>query len=258
MEDKTTIPLSATQRDLLLKYGSNFLDHKLFRLISVALKKGKNYEIYLDEEQIRSLVGEVHVLSENEGDVGLILQLEEMCDYLLDFSNEFKEDENDSGISSNTGSVCILKVALAYSKEIWRKIAIREGQNLHDLHNFIFDAFDRDDEHLYSFFFPHSAKKFNPRNIYKSSDEYTHPSNYEADSVDGSERQNAAMSTIESLDLTEGRVFYYLFDFGDEWWHEITIENTDGAADEGEYPRTIERNGVSPEQYPDPDEDEDW
>ena len=61
----------------------------------------------------------------------------------------------------------------------------------------------------------------------------------------------------ESLDLTEGQVFYYLFEFGDEWWHEVTVENTDGAADEGEYPRTIEKKGESPEQYPDPDEDED-
>jgi Plasmid pRiA4b ORF-3-like protein len=170
----------------------------------------------------------------------------------------FGEDEDYSEYSSNTGSVCVLKVALAYSKEIWRKIAIREGQTLHDLHNVIFEVFDRYDEHVYSFFLPHSAKKLNPRNIYKSSDEYTHPYACEDQGAFGSDAQNASTVSIESLDLTEGQVFYYLFDFGDEWWHEITVEKTDEAADKGKYPRTIKKEGESPEQYPDSDEEDDW
>ena len=257
MEDKITISLSASQRNLLLKYKSNFADHQLFRLISVALKKGKNYEIFLDEDQLEELLNQIIELSGHENDEKLQLQLDDLCNYLEDFYDEFGEDDDYSECSSNTGSVCVLKVALAYSKEIWRKIALREGQTLHDLHNVIFEVFDRYDEHMYSFFLPHSAKKLNPRNIYNSSDEYTHPYACEDQGDFDSDAQDASTVSIESLDLTKGQVFYYLFDFGDKWWHEITIENTDGAADEGKYPRTIEKEGESPEQYPDFDEEED-
>ena len=64
------------------------------------------------------------------------------------------------------------------------------------------------------------------------------------------------MTTIESLALDEGQIFYYLFDFGDDWWHEIKIEKTDEPADNDKYPRIAERKGQSPEQYP--DHDGDW
>jgi hypothetical protein len=171
--------------------------------------------------------------------------LDELCDYLGDFYDEFGEEEGSSEYSRNTGSVCVLKVALAYSTKIWRKIALREGQTLHDLHNIIFDAFDRDDEHLYSFFFPHAPGKFNLHKIHEVSTEYTY--SLDGEGIEGNEAQNAAMTTIASLGLAEGQVFYYLFDFGDEWWHEITVEKTGGSADEGKYPRIIERKGGSPE-----------
>jgi len=39
-----------------------------------------------------------------------------------------------------------------------------------------------------------------------------------------------------------------------EWWHEITVEQTDAADDKGRYPRIVERKGDSPPQYPDAEE----
>jgi hypothetical protein len=44
----------------------------------------------------------------------------------------------------------------------------------------------------------------------------------------------------------------YLFDFGDEWWHDIAVEATDGQPDHRKYPRIIERRGDSPPQYLEP------
>ena len=259
MDEKIAITLSKKQRDLLLKYESYFDDHELFRTISIAVKKGKNCEIYLDEEQLEDLCDQIFNISDNQEDEKIEFQLNELCDYLEDCCNELgeHEDEDDdcSEHSNNTGAVCVIKVALAYSRKIWRKIAIREGQTLNDLHNIIFDAFDRDDEHMYSFFFPHSQRKFNPRNIYQSSNEYTHPYACEDQGPFGSDAQNASKTSIESLDLTEGQVFYYLFDFGDEWWHEIAVEKTDSPADDEKYPRVIERKGQSPEQYEYPDDE---
>ena len=259
MEDKITIPLSPKQRDLLLKYESHFTDRQLFRLISIAVKKGESYEIYLNEQCLQLLVNQIAQFSYHEKDEELDSQLDVLSDYLMNIYDDSDDDEDYSEHSNNTGFVCILKIFLAGSKKIWRKIAIREGQTLHEMHNIIFEAFDRYDEHMYSFFFPHSDKKLNPRKIRQSSDEYTHPYACEDREMfdSDSEAHDASTVSIESLDLTEGQMFYYLFDFGDEWWHEITVENTDGAADKGEYPRTIEKKGKSPKQYPDPDEDED-
>ena len=262
MKDKTTISLSKKQRDLLLKYESYFTDLELFRLISIAVKKGKNYEIYLDEEQMEDLCDQIFTISDNEEDEEFEFELNNLHDYLEDCCEEFgdyddeDEEDDDSELSSDTGAVCVLKVSLAYSKKIWRKIAIREGQTLHNLHNIIFDAFGRDDEHMYSFYFPHSPqKKLNTRKIYQSSDEYSHPYACEDRDVFESEAHDASVTLIESLGLREGQVFYYLFDFGDEWWHEIKVEKTEGVADNEKYPRIIERKGESPEQYDYDDEE---
>jgi len=167
-------------------------------------------------------------------------------------------NDNHPKFFHNTGSVCVVKVALAYSKRIWRKIAIREGQTLNDLHNIIYDAFNRYDEHMYSFFFPTVMSKFDPRKIFQSSDEYTHPYACEDQGPFGSDSKNASRTSIESLGLTEGQVFYYLFDFGNEWWHEITVEKVGGAADDGKYSRIIDQKGASPQQYNDPDDDDSW
>ncbi len=260
MAEKIMIPLSKKQRDLLLKYEPFFADMQLFKMISIAVKKGDTYEICLTEEQIENLLDQVAELSNSEKNETMQDKLDDLGDYLEEFSDVFGEDEQDeeedySKYSNNTGAVCILKVALAKSK-IWRKIAIRGGQTLHKLHDMIFEAFDREDEHMYSFFVPSSPVKFNPRKIYHASVEYTHPYAYENQGPFSKEEENAAQTTIESLNLREGQVFYYLFDFGDDWWHEITVEKADGTADDGEYPRIIERKGDSPEQYQYDDEDE--
>ena len=144
--------------------------------------------------------------------------------------------------------ILVFKVALAGRKSVWRRIALRGTQTLDDLHEAIFDAFDRYDEHLYSFYFPKPGSKGRAR--IRDAEEYT--CSYAADEL-------GAKSTevkLKSLGLTPKRKFHYLFDFGDEWWHEITVEQTDGPAEKGEYPRVLEKHGASPPQYPDLEEEE--
>lgn len=253
MDDKITISLSSEQRNLLLKHEPFFSNHDLFRLVSIAAKKGENYEIYFSEEEIEDFSEQIAEFCNNEEDEDTQFALDDLYDYFEQHINTF--DDGYSEHSNNTGAVCILKVVLAGSAKIWRKIAIREGQTLHNLHDMIFNAFDRDEEHMYSFFFPHSLqKKLNVRKIYQSSEEYTHPYACEDQGPFSSEGKDASKTTIESLNLTEGQVLFYVFDFGDEWWHQITVEKTDGVADNGEYPRIVGRKGESPEQYDYPDE----
>ena len=156
-------------------------------------------------------------------------------------------------------SIFIFKVALSGRKSIWRKIAIKANQTLDDLHETIYDAFDRDDEHLYSFFFPKKSGKMNLRKIYDESVEYTSPYMFKGPGAfDLDDQENAADTKINTLKLKKGKVFYYLFDFGDEWWHEITVEETDAKAEKGKYPRVLEQKGKSPPQYVFDDEDEEY
>ncbi len=150
--------------------------------------------------------------------------------------------------------VFIFKVALQDCEDIWRRIAARGNQTLNDLHWAIFKAFDRDDEHLYSFYFPTPGAT--GRNWLRNAVEYTHPYGADDPSPFGHARFNAAEVKLSALELKPGQVFLYVFDFGDEWWHEITVEQIEVEPKRGKYPRVVERHGKSPPQYPDM-EDED-
>lgn len=176
---------------------------------------------------------------------------------------------------SQTKKVFIFKVALQGDEDIWRRIAVREDQTLDDLHRAIVKAFDRDDDHLYSFYVPRpqSRKKPRRRNRRDAVDEYVHPFEAEPNPMQETfyamlgqpkpSTQNAAKVKIRDLKLVPKQVFEYLFDYGDCWWHDITVDETDVPAEAGAYPRILEVYGKSPPQYPeadrlDEDEDEDY
>ena len=263
--DKIAVPLSKSQRDLLIEHQTEFSDLDLTRVLSLALKKDNGYEIYLTNDQLNDLGEELCAISNYTKTQKAQRKLDKLCDHIEEYIPDF--DLDDEGVdeysecSKNTGSVYILKVALEHDKKIWRKIAIRSGQTLHDLHDIIYDAFDRDDEHLYSFYFPTIPAKSRSRKAMRDATEYTHPFALEESGIFESEASNAAMTSIQSLNLQKKQKFYYLFDFGDSWWHEITVEEIDGNADEGTYPRIIEKKGQSPPQYQyedEEDEDEEW
>ncbi len=151
-------------------------------------------------------------------------------------------------------AVFIVKVALAGQKSVWRRIALRGSQTLEVLHEAIFDAFDRDDEHLYSFYFPKPGAKGRAR--MRDAVEYACPfSCKDTGPFANPATHNAAETELSSLGLKPKQVFRYLFDFGDEWWHEIAVEQVDAPATKGTYPRVIEKHGKSPPQYPDMDEE---
>jgi len=119
----------------------------------------------------------------------------------------------------------LLKVSLRGAPAIWRRIAIRGDQTLDDLHATIFHAFDRFDEHLYSFYFPKAGSR--GKRDRRMALEYTHPAAVEDDDAFGSKAGNAARTKIGSLLLRPGQRFDYLFDFGDSWEHEVLVEEVD-------------------------------
>ncbi len=154
--------------------------------------------------------------------------------------------------------VYVFKVALKYDKRTWRRIEIAASQTLDDLHDAIYRAFDRDDEHLYSFYFCNKPTSKSSRR-YDNAIQYKHPQCF-ASSIydrilDKIEGNDASKTRLYNLRLKVDQKFEYLFDFGDCWWHEITFEGSD-RRESGYYPRTIKVNGASPPQYPDYDDDD--
>jgi hypothetical protein len=70
-------------------------------------------------------------------------------------------------------------------------------------------------------------------------------------------KHNAKKTKIGDIDLKEKEKFYYLFDFGDEWWHEVTVLRIKPVKTVQAYPKIVKKAGESPEQYPDYEDEED-
>jgi len=137
---------------------------------------------------------------------------------------------------SNTIDIYRFKVSLREKPDIWRVIEIKGNQMLSSLHKAIFNAFDRFDEHLYSFFM--SGKS------YDKESEYISPYPEAPKSS-----QLATRIRIDTLFLHPGQKFLYLFDYGDEWWHEVEFIGRSNKAARGNYPRVVKKQGKSPPQY---------
>jgi hypothetical protein len=113
----------------------------------------------------------------------------------------------------------LVKVALAGDKNTWRIVAIRGDCTLHELHGMIFVAFERFDEHLYSFYIRTGAGRSKPK-------EFAAPAMFAAPEPFGEHKTyNAAETTLDSLGLKKGQRFEYLFDYGDCWEHDLKVED---------------------------------
>lgn len=124
------------------------------------------------------------------------------------------------------------------NKVISRKIEIRGDQTLAQLHDTIFQAYDRWDQHLYEFQF--GKRPFDPDG----------PNYGIADGPPGKNREGDARTTkLDDLGLKPGRVFGYWFDFGDDWFHQVQVERIEQAIPTVTYPRVTKRVGKSPPQY---------
>jgi hypothetical protein len=134
------------------------------------------------------------------------------------------------------------------NRTICRTIEIRGDQTLEDLHEAIFDAFDRDDPHMYEF-------QFGSRPMDPKGPRYVMPEAAD-DGIDPPPAGITTETTIDDLDLKVGRTFGYWFDFGDDWHHQIDVVSITEGPETGEYPRVTQRIGESPPQYNYTDEEE--
>ncbi len=132
---------------------------------------------------------------------------------------------------------------------ISRTIEIRGAQTLAVLHRAIFDAFGREDEHMYEFQIGGKEPMDPNAASYVLSMAMGDPF------ADKQPAGDVARTSVESLGLATGEVFGYWFDFGDDWWHRIEVLAIDEGAPRGKFPKVTKSVGQSPPQYIDWDEE---
>ena len=163
---------------------------------------------------------------------------------VLVFSRGFSRPEKNtaqkpprSSSYADTHFIHRFKVSLKNNPDIWRIIDIKENQMLSSLHKAIFKAFDRIEEHEYSFFLSNKP--------YDKDTEFT-----SLVSDTGGNTKLATRIRIDSLALYGGPKFLYLFDYGDEWWHDIELLSVTQRVTRASYPRMVKKQGESPLQHP--------
>ena len=134
------------------------------------------------------------------------------------------------------------------NKVIWRTIQIRGDQTLEDLHYTIFDAFDREDEHMYEFQIGGKGPMDSKAKRYVLT--------MAMDDQLGAKKSAGTVDVaLGALGLKKGDVFGYWSDFGDDWWHQINVIDVEEKAGSGKCPKVTKRVGESSPQYVDWDEE---
>ena len=126
------------------------------------------------------------------------------------------------------------------NKVIQRTIEIRGDQTLEQLHEALFQAYDRQDQKPYEF-------QLGKRSFDPDGPNYRGPASPRGRKGTG----DASKTKLDDLDLKPGRVFGYWFDFRDNWFHHVQIDRIEKAIPTVTYPRVIKRVGESPPQYGD-------
>lgn len=158
-----------------------------------------------------------------------------------------KKSVNETTIYTLNVEILAGRLSMAFVDKnpvIARVMLILGDQTLEDLHEGIFDAFKRFDPHMYEFQF---GKKPMDRNAVR----YVIPGAdvWEPDE-DASVGGYVNEVTMDSLQLKVKQSFFYWFDFGDDWWHRITVQAIEQKSPRGRFPRVIGRTGRNPPQYP--------
>jgi hypothetical protein len=135
------------------------------------------------------------------------------------------------------------------NKVICRTIQMRGDQTLEALHRAIFDAFDREEQHMFEFQVG-GRGPMDPK-----ARRYVLPLAAD-DPLGGEAPAGTVDEAIGSLNLKKGDAFGYWFDFGDDWWHQINVVAVEDMAEDGKYPKVTNRVGESPPQYANWDEGE--
>lgn len=160
-----------------------------------------------------------------------------------------KNPEGIKNILSEPLDIYVLKVVLLrmgfreMKKEVSRIIEIDGKATLYDLHQNIQYAFNWDNDHLFSFFLGESMK--DRENEYSANPLGEHMiANFRDPS------KSASDAELRDLNLQVGREFLYLFDYGDELLHKVSVMDIKKSkASRHEPGKIISKVGKAPDQY---------
>ena len=133
---------------------------------------------------------------------------------------------------------------------VLRTILIRGDQTLKSLHDAIFKALDRYEEHMYEFQIGGKGP------MDPEARRYVLPMAMDDPFMDQQPAGDVTRTTIGELELKLNEAFDYWFDFGDDWWHVIEVTAIHDEIPPGRYPKITKKKGASPPQHMDR-EDED-
>lgn len=128
-------------------------------------------------------------------------------------------------------------------KEVSRVFEMEGKETLYDFHGSIQHAFDWDNDHMFSFFL--GKELFDRDNEYSAN-----PLGEHVVSRFGKSTKSAATAQLRDLNLSVGFSFWYLFDYGDELVHKVTVEKIrDMTSEETGFPKLLNETGIAPPQY---------
>jgi hypothetical protein len=113
---------------------------------------------------------------------------------------------------------------------VWRRVEVPTDIHLDDLHRVIQVVMGWENYHLYEF--------RRGRTAYGVPDPEW--------GLEGSDSLSAEEAQLKDLLGGRGKVFTYVYDFGDDWHHTIKVEAITQAAPETSYPRFLEGEGRCP------------
>ena len=127
--------------------------------------------------------------------------------------------------------------------EVSRTFEIEGKQTLYDLHINIQHAFDWDNDHMFSFYL--SDKLFDQDNEFSAN-----PLGEHLISSFGKSSKSASDAQLRDLGLSIGLSFWYLFDYGDELVHRVTVEEVrEMTSKDIDLPKMLHQTGNAPSQY---------
>ncbi|MHB8361043.1 MAG: plasmid pRiA4b ORF-3 family protein [Thermoplasmataceae archaeon] len=121
-----------------------------------------------------------------------------------------KDSKTGSKKTGKKGHSNILQIKVAIKgirPSIWRKLLVNSDATLHELHLMIQAAFGWENYHLYEF--------------YIGRNNYTTLVDLEENDKDAIDSSGV---TLEDLHLQEGNKFTYVYDFGDNWEHLVSVD----------------------------------
>jgi hypothetical protein len=146
------------------------------------------------------------------------------CDELADILFPVEPEEEDA-------EKMVYQFKVSLSGKCYRIIQCLGYNTFEDLHDMIQQAFHFDNDHLYCFYM--DGKRYSHNRINGPDDG----------------PPSADNTLLSEADLYVGKKFAYLFDFGDEWFFNITVVHLDEEGSGDEELEILKSVGTAPSQY---------